>query len=574
MSSARRRVLLYWLLLILPALAVGAGTAWLLRREQTRIAEQREEAMTSRRTAVLERSGLIVESVEALLADVQNSLATSLRDSPRGREQRYLEELRESNFLVEDVFGATAAGEVRWGANEVATREWVTDRIWTQAPRAVVIEEARSNIQYAVPEGDFAVVENRNFRDQANLRSQLQVEASKRSSVPSRMRLDSGGAAKEEQRMEAAEAERLVTWTTAGEGETVSLIAWMSNGEGLTVGVALDSKGLIEQLRGTIPRDIATDERYFLTAVPVQLPMGKSRGETGSALVRIPLSSALLPGWSVEGFWLGYAMGNSADSVVFLTGGMLVLILVTAIISGGNLLLREARRSEWEAAQRVSFVSHVSHEFKTPLTTIRMYAELLAQNRVKGEAKREEYFAVIGQETGRLTRLVNNALEFGRLEQGERQLDVIAMDVAKELRTIGETQRMRLESRGIALRQESLESETDARVDRDGLHHIVLNLVDNVCKYAASGRELKLEIRRGANGVIQVVVGDRGPGVAEADRERIFAKFSRLDEALTSEQKGAGLGLSISRELARRMGGELDYSSRVGGGSEFILTLP
>jgi len=124
------------------------------------------------------------------------------------------------------------------------------------------------------------------------------------------------------------------------------------------------------------------------------------------------------------------------------------------------------------------------------------------------------------------------------------------------------------------LRQESLESETDARVDRDGLHHIVLNLVDNVCKYAASGRELKLEIRRGANGVIQVVVGDRGPGVAEADRERIFAKFSRLDEALTSEQKGAGLGLSISRELARRMGGELDYSSRVGGGSEFILTLP
>jgi len=93
----------------------GSGTAWLQRREQTRIAEQREEAMTSRRTAVLERSGLIVESVEALLADVQNSLATSLRDSPRGREQRYLEELRESNFLVEDVFGATAAGEVRGG---------------------------------------------------------------------------------------------------------------------------------------------------------------------------------------------------------------------------------------------------------------------------------------------------------------------------------------------------------------------------------------------------------------------------------------------------------------------------
>jgi len=113
---------------------------------------------------------------------------------------------------------------------------------------------------------------------------------------------------------------------------------------------------------------------------------------------------------------------------------VLVAMLVVAIILGGSLLLREARRSEKEAAQRVSFVSHVSHEFKTPLMTIRMYAELLAQNRVKGREKREEYFEVIGQETERLTRLVNNVLEFGRLEQGGHAINAGEFDVAAELR--------------------------------------------------------------------------------------------------------------------------------------------
>jgi len=112
------------------------------------------------------------------------------------------------------------------------------------------------------------------------------------------------------------------------------------------------------------------------------------------------------------------------------------------------------------------------------------------------------------------------------------------------------------------------------RADRDVFHHIVLNLIDNVCKYAAEGGELSLGISKADSGAVAVVVGDRGTGIDPGDHDRIFAKFSRLDEALTSEQKGAGLGLSISRDLARRMGGDLHYAARSGGGSEFILSLP
>ncbi len=93
-------------------------------------------------------------------------------------------------------------------------------------------------------------------------------------------------------------------------------------------------------------------------------------------------------------------------------------------------------------------------------------------------------------------------------------------------------------------------------------HHIVLNLIDNVCKYAVEGGELWLGVRNGSAGKPKVVIADRGTGIGPGDSERIFGKFPQLDEALTSEQKGAGLGLSISRDLARRMGGDLLYSAR------------
>lgn len=574
MSVARRRVMLYWLLLILPALAVGVGTTWMLLRERMRLAEQAMETAESRQDAVRERARLVVEGVESLMADVQNLLAISLREAPLGYEQRYLSELRDSNALVAEVFGADSQGEVLWGATEEAVLRWVAERPWAATPRARVVESPETRLQYDVPAGDFPVVTNRAFSAQVNARSELQQEASKKIMVSDEMRATSAREKSKDERTDLPLELRVVTWTTSGEGKTVSILAWMPTSRGLYVGLALDTTGLIERIRATLPQELATDERYLLSDGASDVSYARFPDFRADALAHFPLSSALLPGWQVEGFWLGDSLLGPTNQLGVMLSMMLVVILVVAIIAGGGLLLREARLSAKEAEQRVSFVSHVSHEFKTPLTTIRMYAELLAQDRVKGESKRAEYFEVIGQETGRLTRLVNNALEFGRLEQGERELDVSSIDVGREIGMIAETQSMRLESQGIVLVRLGLEGKTEARADRDVLHHIVLNLVDNVCKYAASGNELSLEIRLEAGGAIQVVVGDRGPGVGEADRERIFAKFSRLDDALTSEQKGAGLGLSISRELARRMGGDLAYSAREGGGSEFILTLP
>jgi signal transduction histidine kinase len=110
--------------------------------------------------------------------------------------------------------------------------------------------------------------------------------------------------------------------------------------------------------------------------------------------------------------------------------------------------------------------------------------------------------------------------------------------------------------------------------DRDAVEQIVLNLLDNACKYAASGGEALITLGPRASGGAELRVGDRGPGVPPAHRELIFEKFHRVDDTLTAEKGGAGLGLSIARQLARGLGGDLHYTARIGGGAEFILELP
>lgn len=153
----------------------------MLRRERMRIADQAQKTAESRQEAVRERARLTGEGIETLMADVQNSLAVLLRETPLGFEQGYLEELRDSNALVSDMFGADGAGEILWGGRDDSILEWISARPWTAEPRARVVESENTRIQYDVPEGDFEMVANRAFVEKANARSQLQQEAARKS---------------------------------------------------------------------------------------------------------------------------------------------------------------------------------------------------------------------------------------------------------------------------------------------------------------------------------------------------------------------------------------------------------
>ena len=223
-----------------------------------------------------------------------------------------------------------------------------------------------------------------------------------------------------------------------------------------------------------------------------------------------------------------------------------------------------------DAARKTGFVSNVSHELKTPLTTIRMYAEMLGEGRIKEEEKRQKYLAVIIEQSQRLTRLVNNVLDFSRLEQQRKKYNLETLDIVAETLMILEEQKPRLEQVDMILEVDLPGSLMVHEMDRDVLQQVLLNLVDNAIKYAAAGGDLTVTYRLPG----ELLVCDRGAGIPRGQRERIFQSFQRLDDSLTTQQAGCGLGLNIARQLLRDLGGDLFYESRPAGGACFVIILP
>ena len=338
---------------------------------------------------------------------------------------------------------------------------------------------------------------------------------------------------------------------------------WQPAGGGGVRGVELNLPAVLERAQALVPAP-GDGERYAL--------LGPG-APTRDADVLISLATTL-PGWRLAA-WLDAPryLTTGGGGAFFAIAALLVLAFGAAIVAGGAIFFRQAEAAAREAALKTNFVSNVSHEMKTPLTTIRMYAEMLADERVEDPAKRRRYFATIGRETTRLARLVNNALDFGRLEAGRKEYRAETIALAPWLAHLAEVQAPRLAEAGVQLLLSETPEDATVRCDADSLDQMVLNLVDNAVKYAAGGGAI--DVRVEARGTAwAIVVADRGPGVPAAHRERIFERFHRVDETLTAKTTGAGLGLTIARRLARDQGGDLAYRDRNGGGAEFVLTLP
>jgi two-component system phosphate regulon sensor histidine kinase PhoR len=354
------------------------------------------------------------------------------------------------------------------------------------------------------------------------------------------------------------------------------LLGWVQpGGQGDVRGVEVEIAALISRLGGALPAEPGIGEGYTLRDDQGRtLHQAGAVPRAGEPVIKVPFAAALLPGWDVAAY-LTFGRKEIAGGSGFLWASvLLVAIFVAAILAGGSLLLWQARRSEAEAAQKTSFVANVSHEFKTPLTTIRLYSELLEQGRVRDQSQGAEYLKTIGRETQRLARLVNNALDFSRLEQGRKKYARDSVDLTAELGRLLDTHTPRVKEAGLALKRALPAEPLTITTDRDAVEQIVLNLIDNACKYAADGGEVEVSLETRAGGGANVRVSDRGPGVPADHRERIFEKFHRVDDALTAEKTGAGLGLSIARQLARGLGGDLRYEPRKGAGAQFLLELP
>lgn len=266
---------------------------------------------------------------------------------------------------------------------------------------------------------------------------------------------------------------------------------------------------------------------------------------------------------------VGLRVGRSA--LYNMLSATFLIALVVLLL--GMYYVRAQRREMREAAQRVDFVNQVSHELKTPLTNIRMYAELLAAQVSEEDEKARRHVEVIVAESQRLSRLIGNVLTFGGKERGKLRFSPRRANLREALLETIDHFRPALADKGIHIECDAQEY-GEVFADRDIFQQIVSNLLSNVEKYAAAGRYLGVSLRAEGDETL-VVVRDRGPGIPPQERARIFEPFYRISNKLTDGVAGAGIGLTIVRDLARLHGGGVRIiESDMGAAFEVRLASP
>lgn len=219
------------------------------------------------------------------------------------------------------------------------------------------------------------------------------------------------------------------------------------------------------------------------------------------------------------------------------------------------------------------FISNVSHELKTPLSLIRMFSEILTTNRVKNEGKRAEYYRIIHTESDRMSRLINNLLDFGDLSRGVKRKHFEKTNIAQLAEKALEGRRYEVEKDGFLLTLETQAGIPDCYADPNAITMALLNLIDNAVKYSQD--EKKVDVRVACNnGFVDLSVIDRGIGIPESDHAKIFEKFYRGSAPTVRGVRGSGIGLAITKHVAEMHGGEIVVESEPGKGSAFTLRIP
>ncbi|MCA9489174.1 MAG: HAMP domain-containing histidine kinase [Myxococcales bacterium] len=262
-------------------------------------------------------------------------------------------------------------------------------------------------------------------------------------------------------------------------------------------------------------------------------------------------------------------VGSSGATIRWMAGALVVLVV------GGGLLIAHTVRTELEFAQRRSdFVAAVSHELKTPLTTIRMYAEMLRDGMVPSPERQQWYHQTITSESDRLGRLIGNVLELARLERGGPEPELVVGEADALLQEALQVVRPHASSAGFTIEVEAPPGLPPVRVDRDGLVQVVVNLVDNAVKFAAEGnRVVRCSLAR-RDGAVVLTVRDHGPGVPQRQMGKVFEPFYRGERELVRRTRGTGIGLALVQGLMERMGGSVQARNHPGGGFEVALLLP
>ncbi|MHA7814145.1 MAG: sensor histidine kinase [Phycisphaerales bacterium] len=357
-------------------------------------------------------------------------------------------------------------------------------------------------------------------------------------------------------------------WIRAdGEMRLVLVRDAIVNGQPVLQGLELDWDKLRADLLRSIsdvlpdaalaPSNTSSLGAYRMATIPVAL---------------IPPPAEAIPAWS----WSPARVGLVVTWIAILA----TIIAVGAVLRAAIVL----------SERRGRFVSAVTHELRTPLTTFRLYAQMLADGMVSDEQVKSEYLSTLKRESERLTGIVENVLEYARLSRvrsgkgkpsGEQSLSPGAL-VARFRPALARRLGQHNLDLVASLDLDDYQDRT-ITVDPHAVERVMMNLIENACKYAAPAddeqeseeHDTRVHLDVGVkDGMLELLVADHGPGIAPSERAKIFGEFQRGLRGLGNARSGLGLGLALSRGLAREMGGDLQLVRRRGHGAEFLLTIP
>ncbi|MBN2704358.1 MAG: HAMP domain-containing histidine kinase, partial [Pontiellaceae bacterium] len=335
--------------------------------------------------------------------------------------------------------------------------------------------------------------------------------------------------------------------------------------------ILMDDEGLMSALSGY--RDALADAEVQFRVFDVQGRLiGGDAGEGIDTIVSAPLPTGS-PEGHIELFFENGDMFNKAAgrqiTVYIWTGAMVILVILLVGIFAGQAVGRQIRLNK----MKNNFIATVSHELKTPLASMRLLVDTLLEKRVRDEAHAEEYLNMIARENERLTRVIENFLSFSRMERNRNAFTMLPTAPADIVEDAVESICTKYKANGCKLEMDLAHELPEITVDSDALVTVLINLLDNACKYTGTDKQIRLSLTV-ENEEVCFAVSDNGIGLTRRQIRKIFNHFYQVDSSLARSSEGCGLGLSIVWFIVNAHKGRIDVESRPGEGSTFSVHLP
>jgi signal transduction histidine kinase len=253
--------------------------------------------------------------------------------------------------------------------------------------------------------------------------------------------------------------------------------------------------------------------------------------------------------------------------------GVLLGFIVILMLFGAILIARDISRETETTRLKTEFVHHVSHELKTPLTLIRLYGETLQRKKDLSKSEQTEAYEIITKESERLSHLINNVLDFSRIEMGKKEFDFKKDNLAGVIQETLESYRYHLEKKGFFVREDIADDLPGMEFDKEAIASVLINLLSNAIKFSSTIKEVSVKLfRQDHHAVLQVE--DKGIGISSKEVSRVFEKFYRSKDVNAADAKGSGLGLTLVKHITEAHGGQIEVHSEPGRGSTFTIILP